>query len=479
MLKVRKIIPSKVLRGCLLLFIISVSFASSPAVPGSCDTDREVNPRLLTLVNPRFTPQWSPDGKSIAFTFGYWAKGSTYLANADGSSVRLISSSSGDLREIDFWPDVSPDGSSIVYATTRHRWEEPPEGCLRRNFEIETSSLDGSDRRRLTNHGLWDVSPAWSPDGASIAFARFGGCYPVDRPGGDHGIFSTTPDGSETKMISGFAESFVAAGYQSGPVWSPDGGTLAFVSQVDATPGSVASRLFRDVLYAVGEDGTDLKRLFATDNHYVDAILGTPAWSPDGLNLAFVTYLANNYQERWKEVYFRRSREEWPKDTSSKYSGDVPPGLTLYVVSSDGLELSELAYLGEGPPFLKTTYYGLSNFGDNISDSYNVRLEWSNDGNEILLSNSQNIYLINTDGSGIRARIDGAYGSWSLDGTRIAITTVREISQDYTNGNPSVVLFTTNENGADRRILVRADGDGLIAESPVRKGWFPFFGLGD
>ena len=91
MLKVRKIIPSKVLRGCLLLFIISVSFASSPAVPGSCDTDREVNPRLLTQVNPRFTPQWSPDGKSIAFTFGYWAKGSTYLANADGSSVRLIS----------------------------------------------------------------------------------------------------------------------------------------------------------------------------------------------------------------------------------------------------------------------------------------------------------------------------------------------------------------------------------------------------
>ena len=322
-------------KGFFLLLAVLVSLGGSLAFTGFCYFDSPLDQSRLTSVSPRFTPQWSPDGESIVFTFGDWKRGSTYIARTDGSSVQLASASSERSADIDFWPDISPDGSRLVYATTRHRVPGSL-GCPTRNFEIETSRLDGSDRRRLTDHGLWDLSPAWSPDGASIAFARFIGCQPRNRrDDGGPGIFSIRPDGSGLRMISRFTESFIDDGsygywsyfgdrhYQSGPVWSPDGKTLAFVTQVDVTPDvDRLSRdyLLQDVLYTVGSDGAGLRRLFTTDNSDVDAILGTPAWSPDGLNIAFVTYLRSDYE------YFLNIRSQGgrTRNFEPEYHGDVP-----------------------------------------------------------------------------------------------------------------------------------------------------------
>ncbi len=36
--------------------------------------------------------------------------------------------------------------------------------------EICTLRVDGTDHRRLTDNELWDLCPAWSPDGTQIAF---------------------------------------------------------------------------------------------------------------------------------------------------------------------------------------------------------------------------------------------------------------------------------------------------------------------
>ena len=69
-----------------------------------------------------------------------------YIVRSDGSDLRRISASIGEY-DIDYWPDISPDGSRVVYSTSRHRSKRPSH----RNYEIETSKLDGSDRRRLTD----------------------------------------------------------------------------------------------------------------------------------------------------------------------------------------------------------------------------------------------------------------------------------------------------------------------------------------
>ena len=480
----KRLCSARRFKASLLLLAALASLGSQVRFCADESHIQEMFRDMLTAVSPGFTPQWSPDGESIVFSFGDWQRGSTYIAKTDGSSVRLVSASSGRTRETDFWPDISPAGSRIVYATTRHQ----PEKYSYRNFDIEISGLDGSDRRKLTDDTWWDLSPAWSPAGATIAFARLSGWN--RDPGGDHGIFSIRPDGSGLRMISRFAESSIVVGdayygpyyYQSGPVWSPDGQVLAFVAQVEATPGverdSGAYR-HQDVLYAVGTDGTGPRRLFSTDNSTVDAILGAPAWSPDGLTIAFVTYLASDYQEVL-QYYAERSGlgNTDPGNIDARYHGNVPIGLMLYTVGSDGSGLRELAYFGEGS-WRTTVYSGYAQYHHPPSvELYDPRLEWSHDGETILLSDSQTVYLIDTDGSGIRSHIAGAYGSWSPDNSRIAITTVSERQQEYSDEDPGIVLFTTAQDGSDRRILVRAGADDLIAENANRRwwSWIPFLG---
>ena len=56
-------------------------------------------------------------------------------------------------------PDWSPDGRRIAFVTE-----------LDGNFEIHVMSPDGSGRVRLTDNLAYDWSPAWSPDGQWIAF---------------------------------------------------------------------------------------------------------------------------------------------------------------------------------------------------------------------------------------------------------------------------------------------------------------------
>src|SRR5512139_2568200 len=60
-------------------------------------------------------------------------------------------------------PAWSPDGARIAYSAAfdvlRHS-----------NQDIYTMSPDGGDITRLTNHIADDSAPAWSPDGERIAF---------------------------------------------------------------------------------------------------------------------------------------------------------------------------------------------------------------------------------------------------------------------------------------------------------------------
>jgi TolB protein len=71
-------------------------------------------------------------------------------------------------------------------------------------------NADGSDLTNLTNNSAWDFEPAWSPDGAKIAFTS-------DRDGDDNWeIYVMNADGSnQTNLTNNSAWDF-------GPAWSPE-----------------------------------------------------------------------------------------------------------------------------------------------------------------------------------------------------------------------------------------------------------------
>ena len=182
-------------------------------------------------------------------------------AASDGSWIRLISEAlpSSD-EEHDYSPDVSPDGSRIVFTTFRYKtgWFGG-----KRTSEIATSALDGSEAHRLTNSAARDQNPVWSPAGASIAFISSGRLHTMRA------------DGSRARNLTG---ALLATG--DPPTWSGDGRYIAFT----AWEKRVEARSLA-ILYTVDRDGSAFHRVSETVCE--SPLTSRPTWSPEGTQLAF------------------------------------------------------------------------------------------------------------------------------------------------------------------------------------------------
>ena len=200
--------------------------------------------------NPAYDadPDWSPDGKKIAFVSTRIGNGfKIYVMDANGKNpIRLTS----ELSEKQ--PDWSPDGQKIAFTVLPDKEDLVP--------HIAVMDADGNNRVRHEDHAM---DPSWSPDGQAIAFVswRDGG----NRAGGNE-IYVIDADGQGLKRVT---HDLVG---QQNPSFSPDGGRIAYYASHEG---------FRHI-YVVGADGRNLKRLTHNEeNHW------GPTWSPDGQTIAY------------------------------------------------------------------------------------------------------------------------------------------------------------------------------------------------
>ena len=102
-------------------------------------------------------PDWSPDGRRIAFSSDLSGEPRLYVMDRDGSHQRLVFSELSGYA--DFRPQYTPGGGRLVFARCLHV-------CA-----IYSVRVDGTDLRALTRfkegiNEAVDFDPSVSPDGA-------------------------------------------------------------------------------------------------------------------------------------------------------------------------------------------------------------------------------------------------------------------------------------------------------------------------
>ena len=157
--------------------------------------------------------------------------------NADGSGLAQLTQAAGPAGR----PAWSPDGARIAFDC------EVEAG----NTDICSMAADGTDLVRLNSAPGWDVGPAYSPDGTKIAFGT--------QVGWDSQVAIMNVDGSGTILLPAYGYSIA---------WSADGTRLA-VSNVT------------NLCEADGRLCYDTLRIFTADGTYLGFIASgaSPTWA--------------------------------------------------------------------------------------------------------------------------------------------------------------------------------------------------------
>lgn len=170
---------------------------------------------------------------------------------------------------IDLTPTLSPRGDALAFASDRS-------GAI----EIYVRPLaDGGADVPLTTDGAQNVQPAWSPDGATLAY----------HSSGRGGVWVMPARGGTPRQV-------VAEG--SNPAWSPDGKAIAYQSDehADITPSAFGAQA-GSTLWIARADGSGTRALTRSGSP-LGGHAG-PVWSPDGRYIGFTTFDGGHDTGAW------------------------------------------------------------------------------------------------------------------------------------------------------------------------------------
>ena len=198
--------------------------------------------------SPDRWPRWSPDGKFFAFTRLTREAGDIWTMNAGDRQEKQLTSGTSH----DWGPDVA--GSWVYFSSNR---TEPDKG-LSDIWRVARDG-DGDPKVHFGHTGALDSSPAWSPDGTTMAFSS---SFQVN----ERAIYTADTDKNDKPRTLGSV-------IDRNPTWKPDGTRLLF------TRNAVGG--LRDI-YSLAISGGTPTRVSSDP-----ADEGGPVYSPDGKQIAF------------------------------------------------------------------------------------------------------------------------------------------------------------------------------------------------
>lgn len=204
-------------------------------------------------------------------------------------------------------PQRSPDGAWVAYTVTTIDAEKD-----KRNTDIWMARWDGTAQQQLTSSPDNETSPRWSPDGKYLAFLASRGTDDEKKQGAQ--LWLLPRQGGEAQKVSD------VKGGLGDIQWAPDSTRLAFV-MTDVDPADEPEKMDgwkRKTVppividrYHFKEDRTGYLKRFYGHIAVFDLASKTatvitsgqvddesPAWSPDGTRLAFLSKRAHADPDR-------------------------------------------------------------------------------------------------------------------------------------------------------------------------------------
>lgn len=410
-----------------LILLLAFVFACSP----SKDPEGEVVQVTLTE-GTNMAAALSPDQEWLALDL----QGTIWVMPAAGGEATPITDEFGDCHE----PSWSPDGEKIAY----HSYKSG-------NYQIWTIGKDGSDLTQVTS-GPYDArEPVWSADGTKIIFSsdRNGNYdifevllsdlsvtqltqdeaneyHPAIGPDEKIVFVSEKPDAPGIYSISQGEVTLLSQSKQelASPTWSPDGGSVLFVSYsgtesflsyLDLAAGEVIT------VSDTGEDIFPFKASWVNDTSFVytaDGKIKKRSVGSDTFDaIAFsgtVTLNKTSYQPKVRDF-----------DTDASFT---PMGIMGPVVSPDG---SQVAFTALSDIYIQST---IDTTMVSLTDDEFIDIdpEWSPDGKKIIFSSDRggNMDLWIKDlSTGEMEQVtsieeSAGFPSWSPDGETIAFYAV-------------------------------------------------------